>query len=215
MNIFRRLIGRLKLKALGNNHIVGWHMTPEQACAFFARQRKTVLTLFGFSAGYEDEITMLQTVRRILSNYSPETTLVNIGATAGGIGRAYPLSKSLGFTTTGIVSTVALDNVEQISEAVDYICFIADDQWGGKLPDSKYLSPTSHAMVTCSEILVGIGGGEVTRDELMAARALGKPVSFHPAEVKHEWAIQNAQKDGLSKPESFWGEAHEVFGPQE
>ena len=171
MNILRRLIGRIKLKSRGANHIVGWDMTPEQAHAFFVFQRKTVLTLFGFSTDYENEAAVLQKVRKILSGYSPETTLVNIGATAGGIGGAYPLAKSMGFTTTGIVSTLALDDVEQISEAVDHICFMADKQWGGRLPDSKYLSPTSKAMVACSDILIAIGGGEVTRDELQIGRA--------------------------------------------
>ena len=187
-------------------------MTPEQAHAFFIFQRKTVLTLFGFSARYEDEEAMLRKVREILLGYSYETTLVNIGATTGGIGRAYPLAKSLGFTTTGVVSTLALDSVDQISEAVDHICFIADKQWGGKLPDSKYLSPTSKAMVTCSDIFIGIGGGEVSRDELIAGKEQGKPVHFYPAEVKHEWAIWNAEKRGMPKPKSFWGEAYEVFG---
>jgi len=189
-------------------------MTPEQAHAFFAFQRKTVLTFFGFSSGYEDDTAMLRKVREILSCYPSETTLVNIGATAGGIGAAYPLAKSLGFTTTGIVSTLALDNAEQISEAVDHICFISDNQWGGKLPDSNYLSPTSRAMVTCSDILIGIGGGEVSRDELLAGKEQGKPVHFYPAEVEHKWAIKNAEKAGLPKPESFWGEAHEIFGKQ-
>ena len=151
-------------------------------------------------------------VRETLSGYSPETTLVNIGATAGGIGAAYPLAKSLGFTTIGIVSTLALDDVGQISEAVDRICFIADNQWGGKLPGSNELSPTSEAMVACSDILVGIGGGEISRDEMLAGQEQGKPVYFYPAQVDHEWAIQNAEKSGSPKPESFWGAAHEAFG---
>jgi len=158
-------------------------MTPDQARAFFARQRKTALTFLGYSAGYEDETAMLQKVREILSEYSPETTLVNIGATRGGIGAAYPLAKSLGFTTTGIVSTQALDYPEEISKMVDYVCFIADEQWGGKLPDSDQLSPTSEAMITCSDILVGIGGNDVGRDELLAGKEQGKPVYFYPAEI--------------------------------
>ncbi|MGD8406368.1 MAG: hypothetical protein PVJ21_22115 [Anaerolineales bacterium] len=212
MNMLRRLIGRIKLKSRGKNHIVGWDMTTEQAHAFFVFQMKTALTLFGFSSEYEDETAMLQKVRNILSGYSPETTLVNIGATSGGIGGAYPLAKSMGFTTTGIVSTLALDNVDQINEAVDHICFIADKQWGGRLPNSKYLSPTSKAMVACSDVLIAIGGGEVTRDELLAGKEQGKPVQFYPAEVKHEWAIRNAEKTGMPKPKFFWGEAYEIFG---
>ena len=212
MERLRQVISRIKLRLRGKNRIVGWNMNPDQARAFFAGQRKNVLTLFGYSAGYEDEVTMLQTVQDILLKHSPEISIVNIGATKGGIGAAYPLAKFLGFTTTGIVSTLALTDANQISEEVDYVCFIADNQWGGKLPDSDELSPTSEAMVTCSDILIGVGGGDISRDEMLAGRERGKPVYFYPAQVDHEWAIQSAKKSGLPKPESFWGTAHEVFG---
>ena len=212
MNSLRQFIGRIRLQLRGKNQIVGWRMTPAEARAFFSVQRKTVLTLLGFSVKYESEDAMLQTVQEILLGYSPETTLVNIGATEGGIGAAYPLAKSLRFTTTGIVSTMALEEGAPISEAVDFICFIADDQWGGKLPGSNELSHTSKAMVACSDILIGIGGGEISRDELVAAQEKGKPVYFYPAEVNHAWAIERAEKMGLPNPDSFWGEAHEIFG---
>jgi hypothetical protein len=186
-------------------------MTPDDACTFFSEQGKTVLTLFGYSAGYEDEEAMLQIIQEFLSGYSTETTIVNIGATRGGLGAAYPLAKSLGFTTTGIVSIEALNYPGEISKSVDYVCFIADEQWGGKLPGSDELSPTSKAMVACSNILVGLGGNEISRDELLAGKAQGKPVFFYPAEVNHEWAIHRAKKKGLPRPDSFWGAAHEVF----
>ena len=215
MNIFRQLFGRIKLKLRGKNRVVGWSMTPDQARAFFIRQQKTVLTLFGFSSGYEDEAGMLQRVREILAKYSPGTTLVNIGATRGGIGAAYPLAKSLGFQTTGIVSSQALDYLDKISKSVDDVCFIADDQWGGKLPDSEELSATSAAMVACSDILVALGGNDICLDELQAGRELGKPIYFYPAEVDHAWAVRRAEYLGQPKPDSFWGKAHEVFAKKE
>ena len=215
MNSFRQFTARIRLQLRGKNQVIGWRMTPDEAIAFFSRQPKTALTFLGFSAGYENENEMFQVVRVILSGHSPETTLINIGATDGGIGAAYPLAKSLGFTTTGIVSTKALDDGAEISEAVDYVCFIADDQWGGKLPDSNELSPTSKAMVACSDVMIGIGGGEISRDEMAAAKAQGKPVYFYPVEMEHASAIQRAEKMGLPKPDSFWGEAYEVFGKQQ
>lgn len=215
MKILRRLIGQIKFRLRGKNHIAGWNMKPDQACAFFARQRKTVLTLFGYSAGYEDEAAVLQTVQKILSEHSPKMTLVNIGATRGGIGAAYPLAKSLGFTTTGIVSSQALDYLDEISEAVDYVCFITDEQWGGRLPNSNELSSTSKAMIDCSDILIGIGGNEICRDELQAGKEQGKPVHFYPADVNHAWAIRRAERMGLPKPDYFRGAAHEVFGKRE
>ena len=214
VNGLRQLIGRIQLTLRGKNRVIGWNMTPAQAHAFFLNQGKAVLTLLGFSSGYEDEAAMLETVQRILSKNSPETYVVNIGATKGGIGAVYPMAKFLGYTTTGIVSTLALEDAAQISEEVDYICFIADDRWGGKLPDSNELSPTSQAMVACSHILISIGGGEISRDEMLGARELGKPIRFFPAEVDHERAIRNAVESGAPKPESFWGEAHEVFSKQ-
>lgn len=215
MNSTRRLIGRIRLKLRGKNQVVGWKMTPSEAHTFFSTQGKTVLTLLGFSVAYESVDALVQTVREILSGYSPEKTLVNIGGTIGGIGAAYPLAKSLRFTTTGIVSTKALDDSAQISEAVDYVCFIADQQWGGRLPDSDGLSPTSKAIVTCSDVMIAIGGGIISREEMVAGKQQGKPVFFFPAEVNHAWAIQRAKEAGLPYPKTFWGEAHEVFGFQQ
>jgi hypothetical protein len=212
MNSLRQFIDQIKIQLRGKNRIVGWKMTPAEACGFFSAQGKTVLTLLGFSGSYESESALLQTVREILLGYSPETTTVNIGATEGGIGAAYPVAKSLRFTTTGIVSTNALDDGAPISEAVDYVCFVADEQWGGKLPNSDELSPTSKAMVACSDVMIGIGGGEISREEMMGAKEQGKPVHFYPAELNHADAIQRAKEAGLPYPKTFWGEAHEVFG---
>lgn len=212
MNSLRQFIGRTKLRLRRKNQVVGWKMTPAEVRGFFSVQGKTVLTLLGFSTSYESEDSLLQTVREILLGYSPETTLVNIGATEGGIGAAYPVAKSLRFTTTGIVSTKALEDGAPISEAVDYVCFIADEQWGGKLPNSDELSPTSKAMVACSDVMIGVGGGEISRDEMMSAKEQGKRVHFYPTELNHADAIQHAKEAGLPYPKTFWGEAHEVFG---
>ncbi len=131
-----------------------------------------------------------------------KTTLVNIGVTSVGIGAVYPLAKSMGFTTTGIVTSLALDR-DDISASVDHICFVADKQWGGNLPDSYELSPTSRAMVECSDILVGIGGGGISEAEMLAGKAQGKPVYFYPADKNHANAIRYAKQMGLPPPESF------------
>ena len=212
MSAFRKLIGRFKLQLRGKNHIVGWNMTAEAVIAFFLSQRKTVLTFYGYSGmGYEDEKGMLEIARKVLSRYSPETTLVNIGGTSVGCGAIYPLAKSMGFTTTGIVTNLALDYPEGISDAVDHICFVADKQWGGNLPDSSQLSPTSKAMVECSDILVGIGGGGISEAEMLAGKAQGKPVYFYPAEMNHARAINHAKRMGLPPPESFMGGHPDLF----
>lgn len=212
MNNIRQLIGRVRLQWRGKNHIVGWNMTPEAVIAFFMRQGKTVLTFYGYSGmGYEDENAMLALARKVLSGCSPETTLVNIGVTSVGIGAIYPLAKSMGFETTGIVTCLALERPKGISDAVDHVCFVRDPRWGGNLPNSDVLSPTSRAMVECSDILVGIGGGGISEAELLAGKAQGKPVHFYPAEMNHARAINYAKSMGLPPPESFWGSNADVF----
>ena len=212
MSTLRQFIGRLRLQLRGKNHIAGWSMTPAEAIAFFQRQGKTIVTFYGYSVKYNDEEGMLKIVREVLSNYRPEKTLVNIGATMGGMGTAYPLIKSLGFTTAGIVSTEALENPEYISPAVDHICFIKDKQWGGNLPNSNELSPTSQAMVACSDVLIAIGGNDIARDELLAGKAQGKPIQYFPAEMDHAAAVRRAKYLGEPMPESFMGSVHDVFG---
>lgn len=187
-------------------------MTPAETRIFFISLGKKVVTFFGYSVDYENENLMLKTAKDALSLYSPSNVLINIGGTSGGIGAVYPLAKEMRFMTTGIVSSMAMEDLKYISNAVDHICFVKDTQWGGKLPDSKELSPTSQAMVSCSDVLIAIGGGEVTRDELMAGKELGKTVHFYPAEISHKYLIEQARTKHQPAPKSFWGAAHEVFG---
>ena len=195
--------------------IIGMNMSPAETLAFFRSFRKRVLTFFGYSVDYENQDAMLAIAKKGLSKIPPDAVLINIGATASGIGAVYPLAKAMGFKTTGIVSSVAAEHLEDISGAVDHVCFVSDTQWGGMLPDSNRLSPTSQAMVACCDVMVAIGGGEVTRDELIVGKALGKPVYFYPAEVSHQYLIQRTRKMNGPLPQSFWGAAHEVFGKQE
>lgn len=208
--------GRTRLEERAKNKVVGWEMTPDEALAFFKSQGKTVLTFFGYSGNqYENVDGMLNVADRVMFQHSPEHTLINIGATEAGIGAIYRMAKSKGFMTTGIVSEMALKYPDDISEAVDFVCFIKDTQWGGKMKDSNELSPTSKAMVLCSDILIGIGGGEVSRDEMLVGKEMGKSVRFYPAEANHEATIRRATKLGQPKPESFWGAAHDVFNDKE
>jgi hypothetical protein len=203
---------RINLESSRKDKVIGWEMTPGEAVVFFRSRRKAVVTFLGYSVDYENEKAMLKIAEDVLAGYSPETSLINIGATTGGAGAIYPIAKALGFTTTGIVSSLALQYIDDISTTVDHVCFVLDSQWGGKLRNSNNLSPTSQAMVACSDIFVGIGGGEISRDEMIAGRDQGKPVHFYSAEINHEYWIQRAQKMSLPPPDSFWGAAHEVFG---
>ena len=122
------------------------------------------------------------------------------------------MAKANGFETAGIVSTEALEYPGEISNAVDHICFIEDTQYGGKLTNSDELSPTSKAMVGCSDILVAIGGNEISRDEMLEGKKQGKPIQFFPADMNHERMIHRAKRLGQPEPESFSGDLHDALG---
>jgi len=187
--------------------------SPAEVKQFFENRGKTVVTFVGYSgAGYEDEQAMLREARKVLEGYAPEKTIVNIGATPDGIGAVYKLAKKMGFETTGIVSSQAKKYEAGVSPHVDKVFYITDETWGGFKENSQELNPTSEVMVTCSHAIVGIGGGEVARDELLAAKRAGKTIKFIPAEMNHKTAIERAKKKGQPAPTGFQGAAFEVFG---
>jgi hypothetical protein len=186
--------------------------TPEEAAVFFRQQNKKVLTFVGYSAAeYEDRASMLLQAERILAGFDPAKTIVNIGGTPDGIGAVYEVAKRRGFMTTGIVSSQAKRHEVPLSSHVDRVFYIEDDSWGGFLEGSARLSPTSQTMVAASDVIVGIGGGEVARDEMVAAKRAGKEVRFIPADMNHEKARETARKKGVAAPTDFRGAADPVF----
>jgi hypothetical protein len=78
---------------------------------------------------------------------------------------------------------------------------------GGWLADAQRLSPTSAAIVELGDEMVGIGGGEIARDEMLAARRAGKPVRFFPADMNHALAVAKAARQGQPAPTDFRGAA--------
>jgi len=183
--------------------------TPDEIRAFVRARKAKVLTFTGYSgAGYEDAAAMLAHAERVLSGFDPKRTVVNIGATAAGIGAAYEVAKRRGFFTMGIVSSLARDEGAPLSPCVDRVFFVRDSTWGGRLAGSDELAPTSAAIVAVSDVFVGIGGGEVARDEMLAARRAGKKVTFIPADMNHEIARSKARKKGEPEPADFRGAAH-------
>jgi hypothetical protein len=174
---------------------------------------RRVITFAGYSgSGYEDEAAMLAAAGAILARFDPRDTIVNAGASAEGIGAVYRLAKSLGFTTTGIVSARAIGKDTPIAPEVDRVAYVADDTWGGFVSGTDRLSPVSQAMVDASDLFVAIGGGEISRDELIAARRAGKPVEFVPADMNHAAAREQAVRKGEPEPVAFRGEVHDELG---
>jgi hypothetical protein len=186
--------------------------TSKEMRDFFQGTGKTVLTFVGYSGvGYEDQEAMLTRAEHVLSEFDPAKTIVNIGATPEGIGCVYEIAKHRGFVTTGIVSTQAKETKVPLSPYVDFVFYVEDATWGGNLAGTDRLSPTSEAMVENSNIVVGLGGGEIARDELLAAQRSGKQALFFPAEMNHRKAEEAAQKKGLPLPTDFSGAAAAMF----
>lgn len=166
-------------------------------------RQRTVLTFLGYSgAEYEAPAVMLAEAAAVLAAQDPARVLVNLGATPDGIGSVYGLAKQHGFETMGIVSTRALEDGAKWSPAVDHVFLIEDRTWGGA-GASGGLGPTSAAMVAVSDEMVAIGGGEIARDELLAARRAGKRTRFIPAESNHGMGRLKAQQARQPGPTSF------------
>jgi len=177
----------------------------------FVNERR-VLTFAGYSgAGYESPAVMLERATDFLRSEDPSRTLVNIGATPEGIGAVYEVAKAMGFTTMGVVSSKAGEEGVAFSPCVDHVFVIRDASWGGASAETGELSPTSRAMVEVSSLMIGIGGGDVARDEMLEAKELGRPVIFIPADMNHAQARARAEARGEPVPDTFRGSAHEAM----
>ncbi len=186
--------------------------TVEQIVEYFASQDKRVVTFVGYSgAGYEDQQAMLAEAEQVLDGLDPADTIVNIGATPDGIGAVYELAVQGGFATTGIVSTQAREYDAELSSCVGRVFYVEDEAWGGLIDGGERLSPTSEAMVAVSDVMVGIGGGDVARDELLGAKSAGREVRFIAADMNHAVAIEKAAKRGQPEPTDFSGAASKAF----
>ncbi len=171
--------------------------TIDEIKRFFESEKKDVVTFLGYSGSeYYDKAAMLEKAGQILDEFDSSTTIVNIGATPEGIGAVYELAKRRGFITTGIVSTQAKKYNTELSPCVDYVFYVEDATWGGFIEGDGRLSPTSTAMVENSDVLIAIGGGEVARDELMAAIRSGKEVRFIPAEPMNPQKAREKAQNG-------------------
>lgn len=188
------------------------NMPVEEVIQWFEDQDKYVVTFVGFSgAGYEHVDSLIEIASVVLGRFDADKTIVNIGATPDGIGLVYATAFANKMTTTGIVSTQALEYDAKASPLCQHVFYIEDDSWGGYKEGTEILSPTSTAMIQVSDEVIGIGGGAVARDELMAAKALGKKVTFYDLEMNHQIAIDKAKSKGNPAPTDFKGEAAKVM----
>jgi len=188
------------------------HVTdPNQAVDAIRSKGHRIVTFMGFSGGgYEDPERVSDLLRGFLAGLDPRSVTVCSGATADGIGAVYPIAKTLGFATIGIVSSLAESEHARLSDTVNKIYVIGDKNWGGLRNDGT-LSPTSVAMVDASDEIIAIGGGDIACDEIKAAIAAKKPVRFAAAEMNHAAAIEKARRKGETPPEEFQGPVYRLF----
>jgi hypothetical protein len=180
--------------------------TAADVRAHFKSRGRTVLTFMGYSgADYEDKAAMLVRAATVLGGFDPQKTVVNIGGTADGIGAAYQIARQKGFETTGIVSSQAREAKATLAPCAGTVFFVEDPSWGGLVTGTATLSPTSDAIVSVSDHIVAIGGGEVSRDEFVAAKAAGKKTQFFPADMNHAIARARATRNGQPAPTDFRG----------
>ncbi len=182
---------------------------------------KTIVTLIGHSGqGYEDEEKFRNKILDIVEQFDSSKTIINIGVTPDGIGRAYEIIKEIApeFETRGIVSELALEYIDEdaISGLVDKYFVIKDSTWGGYSEGGK-LSSTSEAMVAVSHYVYGLGGGDVGFAELTESYKRSKNVIFDVFDINHDKAIKKAIKKGLAVPEAgndFLASASLKYKPQ-
>lgn len=172
--------------------------------------RPRVVTFVGFSGtGYQDQEALHEAIRAELDLLSPHSTLICAGGTRDGIGAVYAIATQRGFRTAGIVSSQALSQRTMFSTECEVVLVVEDASWGGRQSNGR-LSATSQAMVDACDVMIGIGGGSIARDELEAAQRQGKYVKFHRAEMDHQLAREKAGNDG-EELKSFAGEADVLF----
>jgi hypothetical protein len=207
----REELGSPQASPAGSRNIVR-QTNADAAITRIRKAGRSVTTFVGFSgSGYEDARAVECVIARVLDDLTPTSVLICAGATPEGIGAVYPLAKKRGFTTIGVVSAIAEKEGATFSQDVDTVFVIVDDTWGGLNADGK-LSPTSSAMVGAADEMIAIGGGEIARDEIAAAMAMGKRVRYIVADMNHAAAIKKAEEARQPAPDDFRGAVHVLFG---
>lgn len=153
---------------------------------FSTHIRKEVLMFLGYSTEYADEDALREQLRLVLKNQDPEKTIVVAGATEIGIGAVYKIAKEMGFQTLGVVSTTGRKS-NNISPDADFVLYVeGSERWGGYMPGTQRLTPTSEVIVKCSHVVVMCGGGDTARIEANEIERRGVSVIRYPMKRKTE-----------------------------
>ena len=179
-------------------------MDGQAVVRLFRQKGKQVLTFLGFGElGYEDPRRVRELMIGELSARSAARFLVNSGTLIregghNGIADVYPLAKELGFETTGIHPSIALDHhqTHSVSPYVDQAFFVHDESWGGCREDG-HPSPTLRTLLEVSHTVIVIGGGKHAAEEMEWFSKTSIPVTFHAAEMNHAMASEWTKSAGI------------------
>lgn len=193
-------------------------VSPTDVRRFFRSLGRKVILFAGFGElGYQEEGVVERIAQEVLGSWPPDKAVVACGTLLrrgghDGIARVYAVAKTLGFETSGIHPSIALEfsATHQVSPHEDHVFFVEDATWGGFLDGGRRLSPTLHTILEVSDELVVIGGGKHAADELAAFLAQDKKVRFFAAEMNHQMAREWCVRAGVEISD-FRGAAHEVW----
>lgn len=173
---------------------------------------KKVYTIFGYSKlGYENWDDVAKKIEADLNMVDLKNSVVCIGATEDGIGKAYEIAKRMGFETIGIVSTNALSYSGKFSDFVDRIYIVNDSLWGGFVPGTKKLAETTKAFLETADEIHAYGGGLNTAITLKQAKELGKKIFYTPADMNHNLADAENKMAKTGVDKNYKGEAFGVI----
>lgn len=173
---------------------------------------KQVHSIFGYSAlGYQKPEALRTQLQKDFSKLDPHKTIINIGATPEGLGIAYEVAKSMGFETMGFVSKKFLDKASYYSAYVDRIFVVDDPYWGGYIPGTHTMTPTTGLFVRLSSSMKAYGGGEISKITMQEFLKTKKPIAYDSFEMNHQMATERAQAKGETPPTSFNSSVDELL----
>lgn len=179
--------------------IVSKPTSPDTALERIRSSGRIIHSIFGFSGlGYRHPDDVMQAVENDLRQLNPDITTVAIGATEEGIGAAYKVARDLGFTTLGIVSSKSIVYDGRYSDFVDEVVIVHDTEWGGYVPGSTDMTPTTQVFVKGSDSIAAYGGGQITAVSIREAKKRGVKVTYTPAEMNPD----NIERDNANASEA-------------
>lgn len=182
-----------------------WKVTPAAAVLkFFHALDKRLICFAGYGElGYEEPDCVRKISMEVLDSLDRSTVAVHCGTLLrkgglNGIADIYPIARDMGFTTSGLFPSIALQfgETHHVPPDCEHPFFIEDTGWGG-FRDHQVLSPTLSLHLEIAAELVVIGGGKYAAEELQAFHQAGKKVRYYPARMNASATRQWAASGGL------------------